>query len=248
MTVLMFRGLKKPVVSTSENNTVKKPNSYYWNIELLWNKYFSSVIVKNKSTWENGFFQTSFDFSPSDDFIFFDEYNNGYKGLKTPSCIWKEKPIFLVDNHNCVLLPFFHAFTQQNFSPLHIVHIDAHRDNAFFPHDVSKFSLNREGVLHLQNHCQVCNYLDAGKKIGLIDTITSITQSSEFESFKTPSSPFILNLDIDIFGPEGDAVPLEQKIQTIALAWGRADMICIATSPGFIDQDQAKRLIQILTE
>lgn len=225
---------------------MKKPNSYYWKAELLWEKYYIDTSSQNKNEWNHVSFQPSFDFTESETFVFFDEHKKGYKGLKTPSCIWRKKPIFLVDNHHNAIPPFFQAFIQQQSHPLHIVHIDAHRDDALFPQDISSFSLTPEGIQKLRNHCRVCDYLDAGKKIGLIDTILSITQSSEFESFHTPSFPFILNLDIDIFGPEGDAVSLEQKIQTIAVAWSKASMVCIATSPGFIDQDHAQNLIKIL--
>jgi hypothetical protein len=73
---------------------------------------------------------------------------------------------------------------------------------------------------------RVSDYLDLAKKTNLIGKIFNITQEKEFEDFLQDFSKgkilqknnFILNLDIDIFGPEGEYVDLELKIKTIAKA------------------------------
>ncbi len=67
----------------------------------------------------------------------------------------------------------------------------------------------------------VSNYLDLAEKSGLVDRIENITQSFEFEMFigrENKKHPYILNLDIDIFGPEGSAVSDGLKIKAIAKA------------------------------
>ena len=82
----------------------------------------------------------------------------------------------------------------------------------------------------------------------LVGTIFRVCHSDNFEFFLLPEKPYILSLDIDIFGPEGDFVDLKDKVRAIALAWSGAEAVCIATSPGFIDQEYAKKIISIMTK
>jgi len=111
-------------------------------------------------------------------------------------------------------------------------------------------------------------YLDLGKKAGLVGEVVNITQNIEFKSFCTSKAspffskstnseknglallvqkPYIMNLDIDIFGPDGGMVDDDLKIKVIKKAMQNATAICIATSPGFIDQNLAKEKILSLT-
>lgn len=85
------------------------------------------------------------------------------------------------------------------------------------------------------------------EKAGLVGDIDNITQSNEFKNFRVPKEKYILNLDIDIFGPEGEAVDLELKVQTIMEAWGGAVAVVIATSPGYISGSDAKDLVEVFT-
>jgi len=52
-------------------------------------------------------------------------------------------------------------------------------------------------------------------KTKMIAEISNVTQSREFENFIFPKKEFILNLDIDIFGDDGEVVDLELKIMRI---------------------------------
>lgn len=239
-----------------------KPTQYFWNIESTWEKYYNpkpsfytySDICTNKI----------FDTLESENFVFFDEYNIGYKGLQKDSCIEKDnKPVFIVDNHHRVLKYFFEVF-QKNKQPLTIIHVDAHRDDALYIckkennkifNDIQSFitekkiqpkpeqEKRKQMIQTIENSCRVCDYLDCGKQLGLINIIEEYTQSSEFKKFTAPTVPYILNLDIDIYGKEGSAVCDELKTKVIAQLWNNAEAICIATSPAFIDRKHAERLI-----
>lgn len=243
-----------------------KPNSYFWNIESYWeNCYKPSPSLH---TYNDEATHTVLDFTPSENPVFFDEHKKGYTGLKNSSAIEKDgKIIFLVDNHNKVLTPFFRVFLKTQ-TPLTIIHIDAHRDNALYEKEKNTtkeiqrlqqyfsqnaFSQNDKNAMQkdmqtIENACRVSDYLDAGKKIGLIDSVHEYTQSFEFENYSIPTSPYVLNLDIDIFGEEGDVVDTQIKTETIANFWNNAEAICIATSPGFIEKELAEKLITFFTK
>lgn len=222
-----------------------KPKSYYWEIEILLQQYqgeCTSGIVFDESMlfWKKGLC-----FQQSNTPVFTDEKSIQHTGLKESSyTVLNKKYVFLTDNHQKVLTPFFWCFKHLK-SPLHIVHIDAHRDDATFPYHTQNSPNSLTNIQHIESQCRVSDYLDAGEKIGIIQQVISVTQSSEFENFSIPKESYILNLDIDIFGPEGEAVNLETKVKTIALAWKYSSAVCIATSPGFIDQDHAQKIIEI---
>jgi hypothetical protein len=240
------------------------PPQFFWNIESLWEKYYSyspprtdfSHLQKNfleKKCVDDFFLAKKPDFSPSLKTVFIDEHQKEFLGLNQFSVCFeqKQKPIYFFDNHHQALIPFWHVF-QYTQKPLTIVHIDAHRDDAIFPHTKNLPGLqDLAGLKTLISQCRVSDYLDAGKKIGLIQEVISITQESEFLQFpeiletKLKNKKYILNLDIDIYGPEGTAVSTEVKTKTIAKAWKNADAVCFATSPGFIDPLLAQKLGEI---
>ncbi len=222
-----------------------KPESYFWRIELAWKNAWKKLIIRPSA---NEFFCAPFykhvQWKRSQEVVFYDEHQQGYYGLN--ESFWTNahgKSIFITDNHQNVLSAFYDFFVQQKKKPITVVHIDAHRDDAIFPFEVSE----KEDVKSIEQKCRVCDYLDAGKKMGILHDIISCTQSSEFEH-PLPYSPFLFNLDIDIFGEEGNCIDLERKIQKIAESWNMAHAVCIATSPGFIDPEEAFRIIDILVK
>ena len=182
-----------------------------------------------------------------------------------------EKPVYLVDNHNKAIFVFFEVIDifeklENNFGKkekINIVHIDAHRDDAIFKEKYPE-KIDKENINSMIEKTKVSDYLDLATKTGLIGKVLNITQSYEFEEFcendnfiiksqkKTKKktiialkNPYILNLDIDIFGFEGEMVDVELKIKTIKKAWDNAMAVVVATSPGYIKQEKAQKIIEI---
>lgn len=236
-----------------------------WKIEELWKKYYQSILTENISVlknYKNGIskyysrfhYVNVFDFETSQGVVFSDEYGE-YYGLQKFQVITKDKKyIYLFDNHNEMLYPILEiALGNKKNRSLNIVHIDAHPDDA-------KFQTKKELILNLENisdyieKTRISDFFDAinnsffvdnGEQKKLLGDIFRITHSNDFEFFLPPKEPYVLSLDIDIFGPEGDFTSLENKVRAIALAWSQADAVCIATSPGFIDQEFAQKIIEI---
>ncbi len=254
------------------------PPQFFWNIETLWEQYFehhspqsdfyglrkkyeNPEISQNSKTQKFREFvlREKPNFTLSQQEVFEDEKSQKFLGLEEYSLCFQngEKPVYFCDNHHQVLLPFWEVFQEQKkkfpeISGITVVHIDAHRDDAIFPDEVGNAnlcSLQKQDIQKIISQCRVSDYLDAGKKIGLIDSVISLTQESEFEKFlengDSTVQPYILNLDIDIYGPEGTAVSTALKTEVIAKAWSNADAVCFATSPGFIDADLAGKLGKI---
>ncbi len=193
---------------------------------------------------KNFIFKTKAEIVLSNEPAFFDDDGTPFCGLKEFEIIKNSKfsaPIYIFDNHNFALLPFFETTKKYN-KQFEIVHIDAHRDNAIFQHSYPK-QITKNNLNWCLEKTRISDYLDLATKTNLIGKIHNITQSWEFENFKLPQNDFILNLDIDIFGPDGEMVETELKTKVIKKAMQKAKTICIATSPGFIDQNIAKEKI-----
>ncbi len=102
----------------------------------------------------------------------------------------------------------------------------------------------------IQNNCRISDYLDIALHLGFVEKVLSITQTSEFKNMTLENlnnKNIILNLDIDIYGPEGGAVSTDLKTEVIAKSWRIANAVCIATSPAFINEDMAEKIIKIFT-
>jgi hypothetical protein len=229
-----------------------------WKIEELWNKYYiptiyseSNNMVSVLKSYENGISRynsnftrvNKFEFSESKENIHNDDYGD-YKGLKKSQLRFlNNKPIYLFDNHNKIMYPFVEIY-EYTKKPLSIVHIDAHADDARFEGKKLE-SLALKDVKNYIDETRISDFFDALCETKIINTVYPIIHSDSFEFFVVPEEPYVLSLDIDIFGPEGDFCELEDKVRTIALAWNKADVVCIAMSPGFINQEYAQEIIKI---
>ena len=173
---------------------------------------------------------------------YLDDEKKPFTGLKEFEVSFiKNKPIYIFDNHNFASFSFLES--KEFFGKkLDVVHIDAHRDNAIFQYPVPK-NLNWKNLNEYLKKSRISDYLDLAVKANLIGKIYNITQSWEFENFEIGNNDFILNLDIDIFGDDGGMVEDSLKKEVIKKAWNKAKVICIATSPGFINQEKAKKEI-----
>jgi hypothetical protein len=220
-----------------------------WKIQTLWEQYYqgaeSHQLPLFTATSKYGFHTVEkFDFKESDDVVFSDDHGE-YRGLKQQQVMEHQgKLIFLCDNHNKMLVPMFQLY-QELKRPLNILHIDAHRDDALFE-DGKPEVFDEENLQKLLTKSRISDFYDALSETGVIGKLDRVTDSVSFEEDYSEKDIDLLSLDIDIFGPEGDFVGTEEKIKAIAQVWKQASVICIAISPGFIDQNFAREVIQIL--
>jgi|AntAceMinimDraft_13_1070369.scaffolds.fasta_scaffold05885_2 hypothetical protein len=234
-----------------------------WKIEELWNKNERSIFnnpnqhlnlqkLKIKNNYSDSgvskyyprfHLVNSFEFTQGIKNVFEDDYGS-YKGLKKLQLIIKDKPIYLFDNHNEMIYPLVEIYESVPKSSLSVVHIDAHPDDALFHGEKPKL-LTSIGTKNLISRTRISDFFDALSETKIINNIYRVTHSDSFEFFLPPDEPYILSLDIDIFGPEGNFVELKDKVSAIKKAWNGAAVVCIATSPGFIDQDFAREIIEI---
>ena len=145
--------------------------------------------------------------------------------------------IFIFDNHN-------HAFSFWAAGAcggvirkgMRLVHVDQHKDTR----EPEEWFAG-QGVFeacHYANHVlNVGNFIPPALKVGWFNEVVQVGSAEAFDL--ELQGPFVLDIDLDIFAPIMSSIPDDVKIDRLRRWISRASFITIATSPFFIDQNQA---------
>jgi hypothetical protein len=145
-----------------------------------------------------------------------------------------QTPIYICDNHNFVLEAW--ALLKEE-KPI-LIHIDQHRDDAKATQYKSLY------------HTRICDYIDFAIQLGWIrEPYISITENRDVPKIDLiPTENKICNIDLDIFAPECTVISLEDKLKGVLNGSENANLITLATSPGFIKQEYAIKIAKLLWE
>jgi hypothetical protein len=240
---------------------MEKYTKILWKIASLWEQYSvhseeSSLYTIPYQDYPDGISRYHGDFrrvkkinfEESGSPVFSDEYGS-YYGLKYNQVLnVGDKVVYVFDNHNKILFPLTEYYETTSCNAIHVLHIDAHPDDAIFRGSDRISELTRSNCANVISRTRVSDFFDAISETKLVSNIQRVVTSQDFHTFNVPHLPYVLSLDIDIFGTEGNFVDLETKVSVIAQAWKYADVIMIATSPGFINQEFAYNIIYQLTK
>ena len=113
-------------------------------------------------------------------------------------------------------------------------------------------SFDLDKVFHATNYTyNVGNYIIPAQKEGIISDIIQVRSEFELEQYLSSPPPkdnlrknIILNLDLDFFQPDLDFIDYEMKKQVVLDAAQKANVITIATSPFFIEQSLAIKVLK----
>ncbi|NOX89916.1 MAG: hypothetical protein GXO77_12905 [Calditrichaeota bacterium] len=159
---------------------------------------------------------------------------------------FKGKETFVFDNHNHAFFFWLYGF-KKGIIPagLPLVHVDQHsdmRDPPRFPDFKLNGNLDLEKVFAYTNRTlNVGNFIKPALALKLFSKAHVINASKDFDiEF---DQPLILDLDLDVFAPEMRYIDDGYKIERIRQWIEKACLITVATSPFFMDQDYAVRLI-----
>jgi len=153
--------------------------------------------------------------------------------------------IFIFDNHNHAF-SFWAAGVHEGVIPKDatLVHVDQHKDTRepvewFVGHGTFQACHYANHVLH------VGNFISPAVKLGWFKDVVQIGSADAFRQ-QVPKSPFVLDIDLDIFAPIMSHIPDDVKIFHLKAWVSRASFITIATSPFFMEQTRAIALIKEL--
>ncbi|MBN2087047.1 UPF0489 family protein [Candidatus Peregrinibacteria bacterium] len=170
-----------------------------------------------------------------------------------------KKPIIIVDNHNHVFYFWYEARKNKQVKDGGLlVHIDQHKDvrkpDSYL---LKPESEDLKKVFEFTNTIlNVGNYIPSAMDEGLIGDLISITSETEIANHKSQTLPtgrqvknhksLIVNIDLDFWAPEMDYINNKLKTEFTKKWMEAADIITIATSPFFIDQNLAIKVLKEL--
>ena len=140
------------------------------------------------------------------------------KGLKNMIIYkYQDKDVYIFDNHNHAFYFWIKSLKKGNFTKgCKLVHVDQHKDT-------------REPE----------NYnVDIFSEVIIIDSSYGFNLDIEGE--------YVLDIDLDIFSKDMDYIPYDLKVSKIKDLIKKSKVITIASSPFFIEQDYAIKVLKEL--
>ena len=155
------------------------------------------------------------------------------------------KDVYIFDNHNHAFYFWMKSFGENNFTKgCKLVHVDQHKDMRE-PECYDVNMENIEDVFRYTNEVlNVGNFIKPALHHNIFSEVIIIDSSYGFEL--DIDGEFVLDIDLDIFSKDMDYIPYEYKLDKIKKLIDRAKVITIATSPYFIDQEYAIKVLKEL--
>jgi len=187
----------------------------------------------------------------------FAEKSEYFHGLK--NFLWIEKssspPIFVFDNHNHAIVFRYNIIYSKKISNAGLIHIDQHSDNR---ENKYHLNLNRkenelEKVFYFWNEkCNVGNFIPPALESWIISNQIQIRSTTALQNLEiNKSQNLILDIDLDFCLNWTDRNKINQE--TVRLLkdkfdkiWKYALWITIATSPYFLNQELAIKIVEEL--
>lgn len=183
------------------------------------------------------------------------EYFHGLRNF-----LWVETanfpPIFIFDNHNHAPIFRYYKIKELNSNPPTLIHIDQHSDCR---ENKEKLELNNkydlENIFHFYNEkCNVGNFIPPSLNSWIISDQIQIRSINALKTLTIEKNQnFILDIDLDfclnwIDRNEVDQEAIKTLKEKFNEIWKYALCITIATSPYFLNQKVAIKIIENLLD
>ncbi len=184
------------------------------------------------------------------DSIVFNEIDEGNeikaKGLKNMvHCNIDDKDVYIFDNHNHALYFWMKSLGLNHFTKgCKLVHVDQHKDmREPINYDVDLYDM--EDVFRYTNKVlNVGNFIKPALKHGIFSEVIIIDSSYGFDL--NIEGEYVLDIDLDIFSKDMDYIPYDLRLNKIKDLIKNSKVITIASSPYFIEQDYAIKVLKEL--
>ncbi len=158
------------------------------------------------------------------------------------------KPVFIFDNHNHAFFFWLYGLEQSLITKGGLlIHVDQHTDmrapENFHRLPNTKIDL-RQAFEYTNFELNVGNFIKPALKLGLFSQVEIIDSQISFEKEFSPG--FALDLDMDIFSDDMNYIEEGFKKERIKKYIAGANFITIATSPYFMPQEKAIRILREL--
>ncbi len=158
---------------------------------------------------------------------------------------YSSKEVYLFDNHNHAFFFWCKALKEKKFEKgIRLLHVDQHKDtrkpdnydvNIDNLEDVSRYT---NKVLNVGSFIQPALYHKIFDDVDIVDSTYGLEK-------KIPKK-YVLDIDLDFFSKDMEYIDFDWRVERVKEYIDKADVITIATSPFFIEQDKAIEVLKIL--
>lgn len=155
------------------------------------------------------------------------------------------KKIYVFDNHNHAFYFWLKSMMNDEFTRgCKLVHVDQHKDTRE-PENYNVDINNIEDVFRYTNEVlNVGSFIKPALQHKIFSELIIIDSLYGFDLDIEPE--FVLDIDLDIFSSDMDYIPFDFKLDKIKNLIKKAKVITIATSPYFINQEYAIKVLKEL--
>lgn len=155
------------------------------------------------------------------------------------------KKIYIFDNHNHAFYFWLKSMMNDEFTRgCKLVHVDQHKDTRE-PENYDVDINNIEDVFRYTNEVlNVGSFIKPALQHKIFSELIIIDSLYGFDLDIEPE--FVLDIDLDIFSSDMDYIPFDFKLDKIKNLIKKAKVITIATSPYFIKQEYAIKVLKEL--
>lgn len=214
------------------------------------NNIFSYEDRSNKKIYVPKLIEGSLDDVVVGDKVVFNEIDENIeikaKGLKNMvKYSIKDKEIYIFDNHNHALYFWIKSLKFNKFNKgCKLVHIDQHKDMRE-PENYNVDMNDIDDVFRYTNDVlNVGNFIQPALKHNIFSEVIIIDSSYGFNL--DIQGEFVLDIDLDIFSKDMEYISYDLRINRIKELIKKAKVITIASSPFFIDQEYAIKVLKEL--
>lgn len=160
---------------------------------------------------------------------------------------WAGIPTVIVDNHNHVFYFWCEALERGQITRgATVIHVDQHRDTRT-PERAYAGTTLEDAFDYTNFHLNVGNYIVPAQGSGLVGDTQFVTSGAALDDLsRADRRNKILNIDLDFFAPEMSYIDFDLARRFIAAHAKTASLITIATSPFFIEPEQAIAALRLL--
>ena len=214
------------------------------------NNVFSYEDRSNKKIYVPKLIEGSLDDVVVGDKVVFNEIDENIeikaKGLKNMvKYSIEDKEVYIFDNHNHALYFWIKSLKFNKFNKrCKLVHIDQHKDMRE-PENYNVDMNDIDDVFRYTNDVlNVGNFIQPALKHNIFSEVIIIDSSYGFNL--DIQGEFVLDIDLDIFSKDMEYISYDLRINKIKELIKRAKVITIASSPFFIDQEYAIKVLKEL--
>lgn len=156
-----------------------------------------------------------------------------------------DKTVYIFDNHNHAFYFWMKSLKNNEFNKgCKLVHVDQHKDMRE-PENYDVDTNDLDNVFTYTNEVlNVGNFIQPALKKEIFSNVIIMDSSYSFDI--KIHGEYVLDIDLDIFSKDMDYIPYDFRLEKIIDLIRGAKVITIATSPYFIEQEYAIKVLKEL--